>query len=310
MRVLVTGSRGFVGGSVGRFAAAAGHEVLGVARSGQPEPDWPGRYAQADVLHAPLADLFADFRPDVVVHGAGTASVGASLSAPQDDLRAAVFTWSNTLEGIRLSGTRPVILFPSSAAVYGDPAGLPVAEDAPIAPVSPYGFHKAACELVAREYVQCYGLNIIVCRLFSVFGVRQRRLLVWELFEQLAGPGPTVWLQGTGKESRDYLHIDDVAAAMLAIAAHPSCAQPHAGLPVINLGRGEETPVLDLARQMSLLAGTNKPISCRGAAQTGNPVRWSADVERLRALLPGWRPQPLRGALGDCIAAWQAVVAG
>ena len=305
MKILVTGSRGFVGGSVGRFAAAAGHDVLGIGRSSQPEPDWPGRYVQADVLHAPLADVIAGFAPDIVIHGAGTASVGASLSAPLDDLRAAVLTWANTLESIRHSGVRPVVLFPSSAAVYGNPAALPVSEEAAVAPVSPYGFHKAACELIAREYTECFGLNIVVCRLFSLFGARQRRLLVWELYEQMVGSEETIWLQGTGQESRDYLRIDDLAAAMLQIAAHPAYATPEGKLRVINLASGCETPVLDLAHRMLSQTGSEKSVACRGGDRPGDPTRWSADVTRLQALLPDWQPASLGEGLRQCIVSWQ-----
>ncbi len=307
MRLLVTGSRGFVGGSVGRFAAAAGHDVLGIARSSQPEADWPGRYFQADVLYAPLSEVIQDFAPDAVLHGAGTASVGGSLSAPVEDLRAAVLTWANTLESIRLSGLRPLVLFPSSAAVYGNPAHLPVAEEATVAPVSPYGFHKAACELVAREYQECFGLRVAVCRLFSVFGPRQRRLLVWELYAQMHGLEPEVCLQGTGRESRDYLHVDDIAEAMLALAAHPELKEARGPLPTVNLCRAQETPVLELAHLLSEVCGSSKPVTCRGAAQTGNPVRWVGDSSRLQRLLPDWRPQPLADGLRRCAAEWREI---
>jgi len=203
MRVLVTGSGGFIGGSIGRAAARAGHQVLGLARRSQPERDWPAAHQQVDVAHADLAGLIRDFKPDMVFHGAGTASVGASLSAPLEDLRAAVLTWANLLEGIRRSGAPTTVVFPSSAAVYGNPRELPVSEDDAVSPISPYGFHKAACELLAAEYASCFGLHVIVGRVFSVFGARQRRLLVWELFAQLTGSDPTVTLQGTGTESRD-----------------------------------------------------------------------------------------------------------
>ena len=305
MKLLVTGSRGFVGGSVGRLAAAAGHDVLGIARSSQPEADWPGRYAQADVLSAPLADIIAGFAPDAVLHGAGSASVGASFSSPLEDLRAALLTWANTLESIRLSGVRPIILFPSSAAVYGNPASLPVAEDAPVCPVSPYGFHKAACELVAREYAECFGLNIVVCRLFSVFGPRQRRLLVWELFEQVLGPGPAVTLQGTGQESRDYLPVEDLAAIMLALAAHPALQAAGGQARLLNLCRGQETPVLELAHLMVSLCEAGKQVSCLGADRPGDPARWAGDPARLHRLLPDWQPRPLAESLRRCLSQWR-----
>ena len=178
MKLLITGTRGFVGGSIGRLATQLGHDVLGVGRAAQPATDWTGKHLTADVVSADLAPLIRNFAPDVIFHAAGTASVGASFTAPLDDLRASLMSWTNLLDSVRRSGANPLILFPSSGAVYGRLQSLPVKEDAEIQPISPYGFHKAACELLAREYAVCFGQRLVVCRLFSLFGVQQRRLLV------------------------------------------------------------------------------------------------------------------------------------
>ena len=303
VRILITGSGGFVGGGFGRVAARAGHEVLGVGRASQPEVGWPGTHAQADVLTSDLSELVASYRPDVLLHAAGTASVSASFKYPLDDLRAAALTWANVLDAVRRAGTRPLLVFPSSAAVYGNPRRLPIREDAPSRPISPYGFHKAACELLAREYAECFGARVLVCRLFSVFGERQRRLLVWELYRQLAGPEPEAWLEGTGDETRDYLHVDDVASAMLAIAE--TLAGEELGLMTVNVASGVETRVLDLAQRISALVAPDKEIRCRGAARTGDPARWLGRTALLRALAHGWRPLPFAERLAQCVEAWE-----
>src|SRR6476661_8566570 len=163
MRIIITGSRGFVGGSVGRLAVQRGHDVLGVSRAAQPAVDWPGAYVSADVVSADLSQTIRDFAPDAVFHASGTASVGASFSAPLADLRASLLSWANLLDSVRRSTLQPLLLFPSSAAVYGRPEQSPVKEDAAVRPISPYGFHKAACELLAWEYADCFGQRIIVC---------------------------------------------------------------------------------------------------------------------------------------------------
>lgn len=303
MKILITGSRGFIGGSLGRFAAAAGHEVLGVARASQPEPTWPGAYAQADVAYADLAGVIKDFEPDAVFHGAGSASVGGSLAAPIDDLRAAVLTWANLLDSVRRSGNRPAVIFPSSAAVYGNPEHLPISEDAPASPISPYGFHKAACELLAREYAVCFGLRVTIGRVFSVYGPAQRRLLVWELTEQfLQGGEDQVWLQGTGDESRDYLYVDDLASAVLELAAAP---RETAGFDVVNLASGQQISVMELAEQIRRMVAPHKSIRCRGMTRPGHPKQWQADVTRLHALAPNFKPRSLTAGLTECLRTWQ-----
>jgi UDP-glucose 4-epimerase len=306
LKILITGARGFVGGNFGRIAQHMGHQVLGIARSSQPDRGWHGDYAQADVASTDLSHIVEKFAPDLVFHGAGSASVGNSLVSPTDDLRAAVATWANTLDSVRRSGVRPLVIFPSSAAIYGNPSALPVHEDMPAEPISPYGFHKAACELLAREYAQCFGLNVMICRLFSLFGASQRRLLVWELYEQISGSEPEVWLQGTGAETRDYLDIEDVSQAILALGARCRDREPDAGCRVVNVASGTETGVLELAHEIARIADSQKAIRCRGVQRPGDPKRWQADNARLRALLPDWRPPALSARLQKCIEAWNA----
>ena len=303
MKILITGSSGFVGGSFGRYAARAGHEVFGVGRASQPGVGWPGLYAQADVSSSDLSETVESFRPDVLLHAAGAASVGASLTRPLDDLRASALTWANVLDSVRRSGARPLVVFPSSAAVYGDAAARPVSESATVRPISPYGFHKAACELLAREYAECFQLSLVVCRLFSVFGEAQRRLLVWELYRQLAGAEPVAWLEGTGAETRDYLHVDDAALAILELASNRSGER--GGFNVVNVASGEETRVLDLAEQLRALVAPSKEIRSRGHARAGDPQHWRADITLLQTLAPRWRPRPFNERLAQCVAAWR-----
>jgi UDP-glucose 4-epimerase len=260
---------------------------------------------QTDTSANDLSEIIRDFVPDVVLHAAGTASVSSSLAEPLTDFRGAALLTASVLEAIRLADLKPLVVIPSSAAVYGNPASLPVSESAPIQPISPYGFHKAICELLAREYVENFGLNIIACRLFSVFGPLQHRLLVWELFQRLAGTETVAWLEGTGAESRDFLHIDDAAAALFQLLDSIPNHRMSGHFDVVNVASGKETSVTDLAEHMRDLIAPAKKISCRGASRLGDPVRWCADISRLRALVPSWEPRPFTEGLADCLGVWQ-----
>jgi UDP-glucose 4-epimerase len=305
MRILITGSRGFMGGSVGRLAARAGHDLLGVSLSSQPERDWTGRHLRADASCANLVPVIREFKPDAIFHAVGPASVGASFNSPMEDFRIALLTWSHLLDCVRRSGHRPLIFFPSSAAVYGNPSTLPVDEQGGIAPISPYGFHKAACELLAHEYAECFGLHLVVCRFFSIFGAAQRRLLIWELYERLTAVNATVWLEGTGKESRDYLDIQDAAATLLQLSVKLSRRHQQGNCVTVNIARGEETKILDLAQTMRDMVAPKKKIRSRGLPRPGDPVRWCADVSLLESLLPQWRARPLAQSLTQCLAVWR-----
>ena len=302
MRLLITGISGFIGGSFGRYASQAGHVVMGTGRSPQPSKKWPGLYSCVSGTEN-LSDLIRDFLPDVLVHGAGTASVGASLNDPLNDFRGSVQTCAYMLEAVRQSGTAPLIVIPSSAAVYGNPTSLPVQEEFSLQPISPYGFHKSACELLAREYAECFGLNVMICRFFSVFGPAQRRLLVGELYRQLAGPDEIAWLDGTGKETRDFLYIDDLTAALLGLIERLH-GSDHECL-IVNVASGIETSVLTLAEMIRDLVAPEKEIRCKGNVRKSDPLRWWADISRLRELLPSWQSRPLKESLALTVDAWQ-----
>jgi UDP-glucose 4-epimerase len=304
MRVLITGSTGFIGGSLGRFAAQAGNTVLGTGRSPEPGKEWPGVYTPGEATAESLSEIVGNFAPDVLFHAAGTASVGASLVDPLSDFRGSVSVCANMLEAVRRSGKSPLVFIPSSAAVYGNPAALPIDEQAAIQPISPYGFHKAMCEMLARESAECFGLKIIVCRLFSVFGAAQRRLLIWDLFKQLSGSSEVAWLDGTGSESRDFLHVDDLAGAIFQLA-EKSARSPSGYFDIVNVASGEETTVADIAGQIRDLVAPGKDMRCRGASRPGDPRNWRGEISKLRSMIPSWQPRPTISALNYCVAAWQ-----
>lgn len=302
MKILITGISGFIGGSLGRYATLRGHQVAGSGRNKQSSTEWPGRYTPL-TDSGELCDLINDFRPDVVINAAGTASVGASVEDPLNDFRGSVQTCANVLEAVRRAEIRPLVVVPSSAAVYGNPASLPVSEDAALQPISPYGFHKVMCELIAREYAECFGLKVLVCRFFSVFGPAQRRLLVWELYQQLAGPDKIAWLTGTGDETRDFLYIDDLAAALLELI--DNFQESDRNYLLVNVAAGVETSVSRLAEMIRDLAAPEKEIHCRGNLRKNDPLRWCADISRLHALLPSWQPLALDEGLARCLKTWQ-----
>jgi UDP-glucose 4-epimerase len=303
MRLLITGARGFVGSSLAQRAAKEGFEVLGIGRTAQAPLDWPGSYVWADVALSDLTPIVNGFQPDLVVHCAGSASVSGSLAAPLDDLRATVLTFANTLEGIRRSEVRPFLIFPSSAAVYGNPAQLPIREEEPCRPISPYGFHKLAAEQLVHEYVTCHQLRAVVCRIFSLIGQRQRRLLLWDLYQQFVGPANEVVMQGSGAETRDYLHIDDLCDTFLNFPAYGGMELPNGS--VINVASGVETTVDTLARLLKEILGSKKPLVFTGKPRPGDPTRWVADCRKLDRIYPTRPVAKLADGIERVLRSWQ-----
>jgi UDP-glucose 4-epimerase len=300
MRWLITGGNGFLGLSVADYLVRAGNSVSGLTRRSQ-LPNWFRRLEYPTSIEA-LAEVIRSEHPDCVLHAAGAASVGDSWLQPTRDFVDSVVAWQALLEATRQSELKPKLFLPSSAAVFGDPDHLPIPEDAVRRPISPYGFHKLICEQLAEEYALLWEMPIVICRLFSVFGPRQRRLLVWELVEQITSDGPIIRLQGTGLEERDYLAVSEIAKALDSLAKQRSTDS----LQSFNFGSGTSLRVVDLIDILQQLTGVQKPVVRGRSARHGDPLHWQADNRRLREALPDWSPRPVADLLAECLATWKA----
>src|ERR1700730_16181507 len=300
MRWLITGGNGFLGFSVAEYLARTVNSVVGLTRQTQ-LPDWFRRLEYPSSIEA-LADLIRGEHPNCILHAAGAASVGDSWGTPTRDFVDSVATWQALLEATRLSELKPKLFLPSSAAVFGDPDRLPIPENAARRPISPYGFHKLLCEQLAEEYAILWEMPVVICRLFSVYGPRQRRLLVWELVEQIFSDAPMINLQGTGLEERDYLAVSDIAEALDSLARR----RLSDSLQTFNFGSGSSLRIVDLIGLLQRLARVQKPVVRGQSARHGDPLHWRAENRRLREALPLWHPRPIEDGLAECLAAWKA----
>jgi UDP-glucose 4-epimerase len=277
---LVAGSHGFLGRWISAALETAGWTVT---RAGRPDQEIP----------SPEFDrLLADARPKLVVHCAGPASVPASVEDPDSDRAASVGVTTQLVERLSALPSRPRLVFISSAAVYGEPRDLPVGEDAPFAPISPYGRHRVECEAAVRSG----GLPAVTMRIFSAYGEGLRRQVLWDIAQRALAGGP-VELLGTGEESRDFVHASDVGRAVVVAATGASFAGE-----AYNLASGIETRIADLAEMLvQALAVDERPVFT-GVGRSGDPMRWQADIGALRAL--GFEPQvPLAEGV-ERYAAW------
>ena len=301
--MVVTGAGGFLARVITRSARVAGWKVITVGRGTANDEEY--RTCAANEPSTRIAEWLAEWQPEVIFHGAGSADVRASFADPAADLQASLGSWSRWLEAARLWGAKPLMLFPSSAAVYGSPKQLPICEDAPCSPISPYGFHKHLCEQLAAEYHTLFQVPVVILRLFSVFGPTQCRLLVRELFNRLQTASPTLELLGSGHETRDYLLETDVGNAVLCAAAQADKARQSDRPLIFNLASGREINVLTLATLMRDALGDTRPIVCMGQARPGDPERWCADATRFQAAHPTWQATALEQALKSTLDAWQ-----
>jgi UDP-glucose 4-epimerase len=277
--VLITGAGGFLAGHVASRFVEAGWRAIGVGRS-----DANAQAPQFDSfllndLSEPsrIVSTLERYAPEAVVHLAAPASVQQSVRSPLADFVSHVSPTAHVFDAVRSSGLSARLVLVSSAAVYGNPANVPVSESAPLAPISPYGFHKLHQELLVDEYTKIHGLRCCKARVFSTYGENLRRLAVWEIARRALSGDYRV--HGTGDEMRDYLYADDVARAIVAITERAECRGE-----AINVASGEAVSIRTLAGEIFRLLGIDASPSFSGDSLPGSPERWCADVGRLRSL--------------------------
>lgn len=282
---IVTGSNGFLGRALARRLSADGWRVIGLDRSAS-AADATSGFERSIVMQLPAQDFSAavlSIRPALVIHAAGPSSVPASLADPAGDFANSVPVLLNILEAVRHHAPACRILFLSSAAVYGNPTRLPVDEASPTEPISPYGHHKVMCETLLREFHTFCGLYTCAVRIFSAYGEGLRRQVLWEICQQ-ALSRPVVTLMGTGAESRDFVHVEDIAQGIAAVIARGTFDAR-----AYNLATGEETRIDALAQLLIVALGKRVGVEFTGAARAGDPARWRAEIGQLAAL--GYAPK-------------------
>ena len=243
MQTLVTGAAGFIGSHVVDALLARGDEVLAVdnlATGHRERVDEAAGFEEVDIRDgSALGALFRETRPSVCFHLAAQADVRVSVERPDYDAEVNLLGTISVLEAARSVGAQ-IVLSSTGGAMYGE-CERPAREDDPLAPFSPYGASKLAAEGYLATWNRLHGSEHVALRYGNVFGPRQdphgEAGVVAIFFGRLAeGRPPTVF--GTGRQTRDYVYVEDVVAATLAAGGHP------AG--VFNVGTGRETSVIDL----------------------------------------------------------------
>jgi len=301
--VIVTGASGFLGRYVARAAAADGARVTGIGHGNWAEAEWRAwgldRWIRADVTLPALAAL--NLNPGAVFHCAGSGSVADSMRDPRRDFDRTVVSALDVLEYARTLAPDAAVVFPSSGSVYGATETMPFTVDMPLKPISPYGLHKKFVEDLARSHAASFGLRTAVVRYFSIYGPGLRKQLLWDACGRLASGDAE--FGGTGAESRDWLHVEDAAALMLAAGRHagPDC-------PVANGGSGRTTDIATVVTLVAdALASGGRP-RFSGVSRPGDPAHTHADISE--ALAWGWQPgRDLESGIADYVA-WYRKDAG
>ena len=255
MKALVTGGAGFIGSNVVDRLLQRGHDVVVL-------DDLSGGYREN--LPARVGLVVADVRDAEAVQAAAAgcstvfhlaASVGnkRSIDDPRHDAEVNLVGMVSVLEAARANGIGKVV-FSSSAGIFGELKTLPIDEDHPQDPDSPYGVSKLAAEKLALVYNKLHGMHNVCLRYFNVYGPHQRFDAygnVIPIFAERALAGRDLVVFGDGGQTRDFVHVADVAAANTAAAEHPDASG------VFNVGSATRVTIKWLAATVIEVAGTS-----------------------------------------------------
>jgi UDP-glucose 4-epimerase len=279
-KILVTGVGGFIGRRLARYFSKQKYTVYGLDRlhsENAPLTDL-AEYVQVELPSPRFGDLLQRWQPDAILHCAGRASVPGAMEDPASDFIDGPNLTFSLLASIRDKWPATAFVLLSSAAVYGDPEVIPVNENAPVRPISAYGFHKWQSEIICREYAALWGIRTSSVRIFSAYGPGLRRQVMWDITYK-ALTRPEIKLQGTGFESRDFIHVQDIAQGLSLILKSASMQGE-----VYNLASGYETKIADLATLITAQLNTKSKIIFSGVLPAGTPKNWRADIGKISVL--------------------------
>src|SRR3989442_6401658 len=291
MRILVTGGAGFIGSHITDTYIAAGHTVAIVDNLWS---EGGGKTAninpQAHFYHVDITDeealqrVFDEVQPEVVCHEAAQHSVAISTKNPHLDARVNVLGLLNVLTNCTRIGTRKIV-FASSGATYGTPARLPIDEEVPQRPESPYGITKMVAEHYLRYWREANGLHYTALRYGNVYGPRQDpngEAGVIAIFAKHFLAHEAVRIDWDGEQQKDYVYVGDVARANLL-------ALEHGDDDIFCIGTGKGTSVNELYHTLAKIVGYPVEIT-RAPKRPGDIYLTYFDCSKAERLL-GWKPE-------------------
>jgi len=297
MRVLVTGGAGFIGSALVEQLVKRGDQVLVIDNfsTGREEnleeaKDGFGEnlvIENCDIRNIETEKLITDYQPSTIFHLAAQVDVRASVENPLADAETNLLGLLRVLEGARKAKTQKLIFASSGGTIYGEPEAkqLPLNEDTPLNPMSPYGVSKLAGGLYVDVYSSLHGLKGTTLAMANVYGPRQDphgEAGVVAIFAGKLLNGEPCTIFGTGMQTRDFVYVEDVALAFVASIENGDGK-------LFNIGTGIETSIQHLYKEMALAVGIDIDPG-KEAGRSGEIERSSLDPSRAEKIL-GWKPK-------------------
>lgn len=288
IKVLVTGGAGFIGSHLVDRLVQEGNEVVvidNLSTGKRKQVNKKAQFYKMDIRSKRIERVFRKERPLIIVHLAAQMNVRLSTEDPVFDAEVNILGTINLLEHAVKNGVRKVSFASSGGAVYGEQEVFPAAESHRTDPLSPYGISKLAGEKYLAYYTNTTGLRHAIMRFGNVYGPRQEpegEAGVIAIFSKLMLDGGQPIINGTGKQTRDFVYVDDVVESLMVTLDEDIQG-------IFNVGTGQEATVNECYGIIKELTNS----SCKdlyGAAKKGEQFRSVLDVRKLREGFD-WEPQ-------------------
>ncbi len=291
--ILVTGGAGFIGSHVVDALVDDEEEVIvldNFATGDRGHLNEEVEILDLDIADPAVVETIASINIKVVIHAAAQVSVAASMSNPHRDLRVNALGTANVLTGARAAGAERFVFLSTGGGIYGESDGAD--ENTLPRPSSYYSVHK----YLAERYVQLSGISYANVRLANVYGPRQRKDLeggVVAIFAERLRNKLPIPINGTGDQSRDFVHVSDVVEAIISMAHDRRDG-------IWNVGTGEATSILDLLGEMEKLIAPAVKIE-HGSSRPGDVEYSRLSIEKIRTQFD-WHPRlDLRSGLAETL---------
>lgn len=300
MKVMVTGGAGFIGSHLVDRLIQEGHEVVVVdnlSTGKKKNLHQDATFYKLDITSSRLKRLFQNERPEVILHHAAQMDVRKSVADPAFDAKSNILGLLNLLGCAVENGTRRIIFASSGGAIYGEQEIFPATEDHPTHPLSPYGVSKLSSEHYLYYYQKVFGLDYTVLRYGNVYGPRQDphgEAGVVAIFTKMMLKREQPIINGNGKQTRDYIYVNDVVEANMAVFNKKIGD-------TFNIGTGRETSVNQLFQTLLKVTGSDAK-EIHGPEKKGEQMRSCLDCGKISEATE-WEPLvSLEEGLEDTVA--------
>lgn len=287
-KVLITGGAGFIGSSIADLLISKGYSVIivdNLVTGNNDNINKKAKFYDADITKPEMKNIFSKEKPDFVIHEAAQINVRASVENPVFDATSNILGTINVLECCREFGVKKILYSSSGGACYGEPEKIPCDEGHPVNPVSHYGVSKHSAEHYLFLYNSLYKLDYTILRYANVYGPRQDpkgEAGVISIFLGRIARGQAPTINGDGKQTRDFVYVEDVARANLLALERSTKSR------IFNIGCSVETSVNEIYAEIKKAAG--KDIEAKhGPAIPGEVFRISLNCKLAEKEL-GWKP--------------------